>query len=75
MAQTFSDCKQGILSLNVGNQAAGTNITLKDSNNNCILSYTPELDFSVFIFSSPELKKGETYSLTLNQTTGTVIAE
>lgn len=65
MAQTFSESEQGVVSVNAGNQAAGTEVSLADSSGNVILSVTPELSFSVLIFSSPELVSGESYTLTV----------
>lgn len=63
MAQTFSDSSQGVVTAHVGSVAAGTQITLADKNGNVLLSCSPELDCSIVIFSSPELVKGETYSI------------
>lgn len=63
MAQTFSDSAQGVVTAHVGSVAAGTQITLADKSGNIMLSCSPELDCSVVIFSSPELMKGETYSI------------
>ena len=65
MAQTFSESDQGVVSVNAGDQAAGTEVSLADSRGNVILSVTPELFFSVIIFSSPELVEGESYTLTV----------
>ena len=65
MAQSFSGSEQGVIALQVGNQSAGTQIILKDKNGNTVLSHTPELNFAVVILSSPELAKGETYTLTV----------
>ena len=70
MAQTFSSSEQGVVSINVGNQSAGTNITLKDKDGNTIISHEPELSFAVVILSSPELIKGETYSVTVGSSSG-----
>jgi len=36
---------------------------LKDAKGNVILSHEPELSFAVVILSSPEMKKGETYTI------------
>ena len=69
MAQSFSDSNQGVIAISVGNQSAGTKIILKDSSNNTIISHEPELDFAVVILSSPEIEKGETYSLTIGSQT------
>lgn len=70
MAQTFSDSEQGVLSVSVGSQTAGTAITISDSDGNIILEYTPELSFQVIIFSSPELVSGETYTITAGSVSG-----
>lgn len=63
MAQTFSDSKQGVISANVGNQPAGSQIKLSDSKGNTVITYTPELDFELVILSSPDIISGETYTL------------
>lgn len=63
LAQTFSDSTQGVVTANVGSVAAGTVVTLADKSGNVLISYTPELDCSLMIFSSAELMKGEMYSL------------
>ena len=65
MAQTFSDQEQGVVSVNVGNQAAGTTVTLADQSGNTLITYTPELSFAVVILSSPDLVSGETYTMTV----------
>ncbi|MBQ9939826.1 MAG: carbohydrate-binding domain-containing protein [Oscillospiraceae bacterium] len=65
MAQTFSDSSQGVIAIRANNQAAGTEIILKDTKGNTLISHTPELDFAVVILSSPEIIKGETYSLSI----------
>lgn len=70
MAQTFSDSEQGVFAVSVGNQASDTKIELKDSKGNVIISYEPELSFAVVILSSPDIKKGETYTITVGSTTG-----
>lgn len=75
MAQTFSDSAQGVISANVGTQSAGTEITLADSDGNVILSYTPELDFTAVILSSPEIQSGERYVLNVGGSTGTFAAK
>lgn len=70
MAQTFSDSEQGVVAVSVGNQSAGTQIVLKDTRGNTLLTYEPELNFAVVILSMPELKKGETYAITVGSQTG-----
>ena len=65
MAQTFSDAKQGVISLSVGNQTAGTSVTVKDKNGNTLIAYAPELSFAVVIISSPDIVSGETYTVSV----------
>ena len=74
MAQTFSSSEQGVISVSVGNQAAGTKITLTDASGNELLSLTPELSFAVVILSSPDLTSGETYTLSVGSVTGEIQA-
>lgn len=70
MAQTFSDSEQGVVAVSVGNQSAGTQITLTDSNGNVIISHTPDLSYGVVILSSPDIIKGETYTITVGSASG-----
>ena len=70
MAQTFSDSGQGVVAVSVGNQAAGTKIVLKDESGNIIIEHSPELSFAVAILSSPDIKKGEPYTITVGSQSG-----
>ena len=70
MAQTFSGSEQGVIAVSVGNQSAGTKIVLKDKSGNIIIEHTPELNFAVVILSSPDIKKGETYTITVGSGSG-----
>lgn len=70
MAQTFSDSQQGVIALRVGNRTAGTEIVLKDEAGKVLLSHKPELDFAVVILSSPELVKGQTYTIMIGADSG-----
>ncbi len=70
MAQSFSDSEQGVIAISVGNQSAGTKIVLKDKSGNTILEHSPELNFAVVILSSPEIKKGEAYTVTVGFESG-----
>ena len=65
MAQTFSDSAQGVIALSVGSQAELTPISVKKADGTEIINHSPELDFAVVIISSPELVKGEKYSVTV----------
>lgn len=70
MAQTFSESKQGVVTVSVGNQAAGTKIVLKDKSGKTIIDYAPELSFAVVILSSPDIVSGETYTITVGSESG-----
>ena len=70
MAQTFSDSKQGVIALQVGNQSAGTEIILKDASGKTLISYKPELDFAVVILSNPEIAKSQTYTIMIGTDSG-----
>lgn len=63
MAQTFSDSEQGVIAVSVGNQSAGTPITLKDKSGKTLISHEPELSFAVVILSCPDMKTGEKYTI------------
>ena len=44
-------------------QAAGTTVTLKDSSGNVVAEYTPQKSYQSVVISTPDLKTGETYTL------------
>lgn len=75
MLQSFSDSEQGVISVNVGTQSAGTEIVLADSDGNKLLSYTPAFDYEIVILSSPAVKSGESYTLSVGNTTQNCTAE
>ena len=70
MAQTFSDSEQGVVAISVGNQSAKTKIVLKDKSGKIIIEHVPELNYAVVILSSPDIKKGETYTVTVGSESG-----
>lgn len=74
MAQSFSDADQGVIAISVGQQSEGTQIQLADSTGNEILTYTPGLSYAVFIYSSPDIVKGESYTVLIGSDSGTVTA-
>lgn len=66
MAQTFTQSEnQGVIAVRVGNQSVETQITLTDKAGNTLISYTPNLPFAIVILSSPDMVKGETYTITV----------
>ena len=75
MAQTFSDSQQGVISVSAGNQPANTRIVLTDKDGNTVIDYTPALSYNVIILSSPEIIKGETYTITVGSLSGSFEAD
>ena len=76
MAQTFSSSEnQGVIALSVGNCKSGTKITLEDVDGSILIEYAPELNFAVVILSSPDMKKGEKYTVGIGDMSGTFTAE
>lgn len=75
MAQTFSTSStQGVIACTVGNQSAGQTVTVEDSNGNVILTTQTEYSTVLMIVSSPDIAKGESYTVTIGTTSGTVEA-
>lgn len=73
MATNFSSVEnQGLIAVSVGNQSAGTSVTLTDSSGNKIAEVTPELDYEVVYISTEEMAKGETYELTAGSYSETI---
>ncbi len=75
MAQSFSESEQGVIAVSVGNQQAGTEIILTDSEGNIVISYTPELPYAVVILSSEKIIKGESYTIYVGTASGEFQAE
>lgn len=75
MAQTFDQSSQGVIAVSVGNQSAATKITLSDSSGNVIAERTPELSYQVAIISTPKVKSGEKYTLTVGGQTSEFTAK
>ena len=64
MAENFSSASQGVITVSVGNQSAGSTVTLKNSAGDVIAETTPELDYAVVYISTEDMVQGETYTLT-----------
>ena len=76
MAQTFtSSSTQGVISCTTGTQSPGSVVIVKDSNGNSVISYEVEYSCAIVIISSPDIVKGDTYTLTIGSTSGSVQAE
>ncbi len=63
MAQSFSSSEQGVIAVSVGSQSAGTELTVTDAQGETLLSWSPGLDYNVFIYSSPQLVSGASYTV------------
>ena len=75
MAQTFSDgSTQGTFAVTCGTQSAGTAILLTDEAGNTVVDYTPQLSYGLVVISTPEMVKGENYTITINGASGTFAA-
>ena len=74
MAQTFSSSEQGVLAVSVGEQAAGTTVTVTDDDGDVVIETTPELPFEIIILSCKKLKSGKTYTLTIGDESAEMIA-
>ena len=71
MAENFSSAEQGAILVNFQN-SYNEKVTVTDSEGNEIISFTPEKSFGSVVVSSPKLKKGETYSVSIGQQYQTV---
>jgi hypothetical protein len=64
MAANFSSTSQGLIAVSVGNQSAGSTVSLKDGSGNVIAEITPELGYAVVYISTEDMTQGGTYQLT-----------
>ena len=71
MAQNMSEATQGSIMVNFNATYTGT-VTVTDSNGNEILSYKSDKYFNSIVVSSPDLKKGETYTISIGDIYQTV---
>lgn len=65
---------QGVIACTVGSQPAGTPISVQDSQGNVLISYETQYNCVLVIISTPELQKGESYTLTVGEYAGSVQA-
>lgn len=70
MAQSFSSSEQGVIAVSVGSQSAGTELTVTDAQGETLLSWSPGLDYNVFIYSSPQLVSGASYTVSAGTVSG-----
>lgn len=71
MAQSFDGAStQGVIACTVGAQSAGTPVSIQDAAGNTLISYETEYDCVLVIISTPQLQKGESYTLTVGEYSG-----
>ena len=76
MAMNFSSATQGsALITTSSSHKAGEKVTLKDANGNEIMSITATRSFNSVVVSSPLMKQGGTYTLTIGSETQTFTLE
>ncbi len=69
MAQSIAGNGQGVIAFS-SSQSAGTKIVVKDKTGNTILSHEPELEYAIVIISSPDIRQGEIYTVTVGSQSG-----
>lgn len=74
MAQTFSDGSQGTIAVQASGKS-GTTISLKDTDGNEVISYTPETSFQCVIISTPDIVQGDSYTIYVGSASGTFEAQ
>ena len=75
MGQTFGDSEQAVITHQIEEQIAGTEISIQDPDGNVLISTAPDQSFSMILFSSPDLTAGETYQVTVGETVFEVTAQ
>ncbi len=76
MAENFgSDSTQGAMLVNVSTRQENKEITVKDSDGNTILSWTPDKSYNSVVISTPDIVKGNTYTVSLGSEKNTVTME
>lgn len=68
MAQNFSSATQGSILVSTQSMLTG-DVTISDNSGNEILSYTFDKQYNCVVISSPELKEGDTYTVTMGSDT------
>lgn len=75
MAQSFTQSSQGVLALDVGSQRAGTEILVTDDQGRELLRHTPQLDYNIVILTTPQMVRGESYTIRVGSETATFEAK
>ena len=75
MAQTFTEgSTRGVFAVTCGSQQAGSAITLQNAAGETVIDYTPDLPFGLVVLSSADIISGDSYTITVGQTSGTFAA-
>ena len=76
MAESFSEeSGQGVIACTCGDQPAGSVLTIKDSKGNTLLELESEYNTAIMIISSPQIEKGQSYTVSIGTVSGTVEAD
>lgn len=75
MAQTFDVSEQGVVTVSIDEQPAGSAVVLTDSNGNVMFSHEPEQPYTFIILSSPDLISGDSYTLNAGSVSEAVTAD
>ena len=75
MAQTFSSSEQGVIAVSVGDQGSGAQVVLTDRSGSEIMTHTIEQSANLIILSSPDIKKGDSYTISIGSVSGECTAE
>ncbi len=67
MAQSFGSYTQGVIMVNVSTGQVGSTIVLQNSSGSTLLSWEADKPYTSVILSSPEIRQGNTYTLTVNE--------
>lgn len=76
MAQSLTSTEnQGILAFNTASCTEGTTVTITDKDGNQIFSITPQKNYSCIVISNADIVKGESYTIHINNNSGTFTAQ
>ena len=70
MYEGISGSGQGVFQVSCS-AAAGTKVTLVDGDGNVIVEHTPDLAYQLVVISTPEMRSGESYTITVGTQSGT----
>lgn len=74
-APSETSSQNSILMYYSNTQGAGTTVRLEDNKGIAIVTFAPQKEYNSIVISSPEIKKGESYTLYANGTTTSNITE